>query len=166
MDAYVRKESLATAAAGRRFYKRNLLDDVYEPFDPDEVIRRASIYLDQRVEYSLFGNNCEHFVNWCRYGVARSLQGETAKAVTGTIMTAAGVCGATSETLGGGAALQATLMAVGATGGTLGAATALPYVAGSLGGGAAAGVASLTGAAVYARSNPRVVRGSLKALGY
>ena len=63
VNAYVRKQPLPVAAAGRRFYRRNLLDDIYQPFDADEIIRRASMYIDQAVQYTLFGNNCEHFVN-------------------------------------------------------------------------------------------------------
>ena len=153
VNAYVRKEPLPVAATGRKFYKRNLLENVYHPFDADEVIRRASMYIDQAVQYTLFGNNCEHFVNWCRYGVARSMQGETAEAITGTVVAALGTLGTAGETITGGVALEGTLVAVGATAGTLG-------VGATFG----AGAASLTGAASYARSNPRVVRGSLNTL--
>jgi len=42
-------------------------------FDPDEIIARAELRLGQ-ADYDLFDNNCEHFVNWCRLGVANSSQ--------------------------------------------------------------------------------------------
>ena len=42
-------------------------------FSPDEAVERAKLRMKER-EYSLFENNCEHFVRWCIYGEARSLQ--------------------------------------------------------------------------------------------
>lgn len=36
-------------------------------FSPEDVRRRAESRLGEQ-DYSLFGNNCEHFVNWCRTG--------------------------------------------------------------------------------------------------
>src|SRR5690349_11141432 len=43
----------------------------------DEAIRRARSRLGEN-RYRLFSNNCEHFVEWCLHGVARSFQAETA----------------------------------------------------------------------------------------
>ncbi|XP_077401513.1 lecithin retinol acyltransferase-like isoform X2 [Vanacampus margaritifer] len=45
------------------------------PPDVEEVARRAERLIGS-VPYSLLWNNCEHFVTWCRYGAARSLQTE------------------------------------------------------------------------------------------
>ena len=36
-------------------------------FSADEIRRRVESRLGEQ-DYSLFGNNCEHFVNWCRTG--------------------------------------------------------------------------------------------------
>ena len=42
-------------------------------FSADEVIERAISRIGEK-NYSLLGNNCEHFVNWCRTGQADSRQ--------------------------------------------------------------------------------------------
>ncbi|KAM3590857.1 uncharacterized protein V6R79_017856 [Siganus canaliculatus] len=43
------------------------------PLSGEEVARRAERLLGS-VSYSLLWNNCEHFVTYCRYGCAQSLQ--------------------------------------------------------------------------------------------
>jgi hypothetical protein len=42
-------------------------------FAPREILQRAFSRLGEH-DYDLFQNNCEHFVNWCRRGVADSAQ--------------------------------------------------------------------------------------------
>ena len=42
-------------------------------FSVDQIIKRAVSRMGEK-NYSLLGNNCEHFVNWCRTGQADSLQ--------------------------------------------------------------------------------------------
>ncbi|KAK2863386.1 hypothetical protein Q5P01_002919 [Channa striata] len=45
------------------------------PLSAEEVAVRAELLVGS-VSYSLLWNNCEHFVTYCRYGTARSLQTE------------------------------------------------------------------------------------------
>jgi hypothetical protein len=42
-------------------------------YDADEIVLRATSRISEK-NYSLFSNNCEHFVNWCRTGQATSRQ--------------------------------------------------------------------------------------------
>ncbi len=49
------------------------------PFEGQAVICRARSRLGED-RYRLLTNNCEHFVEWCLYGVARSFQVATALA--------------------------------------------------------------------------------------
>ena len=42
---------------------------------PKAVLRRA-LYRDGDGGYRVFGNNCEHFVNWCIAGVRTSRQSD------------------------------------------------------------------------------------------
>ncbi|KAI7810976.1 lecithin retinol acyltransferase-like [Triplophysa rosa] len=46
-----------------------------QPLAGEEVARRAEKLIGQ-IPYSLLWNNCEHFVTYCRYGTAVSLQTE------------------------------------------------------------------------------------------
>jgi len=45
-------------------------------FSADAIIERAQSRLGEN-NYDLFENNCEHFVNWCRTGIADSSQVNT-----------------------------------------------------------------------------------------
>lgn len=47
--------------------------DSQAEFSPDEIVGRAESRIGEN-NYCLFTNNCEHFVNWCRMGVAESRQ--------------------------------------------------------------------------------------------
>ena len=52
------------------------------PLAGEEVARRAERMVGT-VSYSLLWNNCEHFVTYCRYGTAQSLQTEQVRTATG-----------------------------------------------------------------------------------
>jgi hypothetical protein len=47
------------------------------PFDVEQILERARCRLGEN-RYRLMTNNCEHFVEWCLYGVQRSFQVERA----------------------------------------------------------------------------------------
>ncbi len=47
--------------------------DTPTTFSSDEICRRAESRLGEQ-DYSLFDNNCEHFVSWCRSGLHASRQ--------------------------------------------------------------------------------------------
>lgn len=49
------------------------------PLSGEEVARRAELQVGA-VSYSLLWNNCEHFVTYCRYGTACSLQTDKVRA--------------------------------------------------------------------------------------
>ncbi|XP_039507474.1 lecithin retinol acyltransferase-like [Pimephales promelas] len=53
----------------------NTMDTILrkQPLDAEEVARRAEKLIGH-IPYSLLWNNCEHFVTYCRYGTAVSLQ--------------------------------------------------------------------------------------------
>ena len=56
-------------ARGRQVY----VLDRPAAFSVDEIRRRVESRVGEQ-DYSLFGNNCEHFVNWCRTGHHKSRQ--------------------------------------------------------------------------------------------
>ena len=63
-------------------YDGNLAyDDAHTPRRPDQILSRVLVSLGVQKtyetrfgKYHVLGNNCEHFVTWCRYGVNRSDQ--------------------------------------------------------------------------------------------
>ena len=58
--------------------KKQLYHYDYDPkqvYEPYEVIQRAKSKLG-KFNYSIFQNNCEHFVRWCKYNVKESQQVE------------------------------------------------------------------------------------------
>lgn len=63
---------------GDEFYiERYPYDFKYKPFKATEVIRRAKSKLGkEKGNYDLVNYNCEHFANWCKYGVKFSSQVE------------------------------------------------------------------------------------------
>lgn len=72
--ATIRVDSVEDFAYGARILP-NAMDQTVRrsPFPGEEVARRAERLVGS-VSYSLLWNNCEHFVTYCRYGSARSLQ--------------------------------------------------------------------------------------------
>nr|XP_020477859.1 lecithin retinol acyltransferase-like [Monopterus albus] len=74
--ASIRVDSVEDFAYGAEIL-RNAMDRTVHrsPLTGEEVARRAERLVGS-VSYSLLWNNCEHFVTYCRYGVAESLQTE------------------------------------------------------------------------------------------
>ncbi|CAJ0602569.1 unnamed protein product, partial [Cylicocyclus nassatus] len=66
--AEVRCDPLFDVAGQSLVRINNGLDANHRPFPPTIVVDRALLQLGAR-NYNLFLNNCEHFVNWCRYGI-------------------------------------------------------------------------------------------------
>ncbi|NWV50638.1 HRSL1 enzyme, partial [Daphoenositta chrysoptera] len=66
--ARVKKQLLEEAAEGDKWRVNNKYDRSRTPFPVEEIIRRAESWVDKEVPYSLFRNNCEHFVTKLRYG--------------------------------------------------------------------------------------------------
>ncbi|XP_053058634.1 phospholipase A and acyltransferase 2-like, partial [Acinonyx jubatus] len=57
-----------------RYHVNNKHDDKYSPLPPSKIVQRAEQLVGQELPYSLPCENCEHFANELRYGVARSDQ--------------------------------------------------------------------------------------------
>uniref|UniRef100_A0AC35G664 LRAT domain-containing protein n=1 Tax=Panagrolaimus sp. PS1159 TaxID=55785 RepID=A0AC35G664_9BILA len=69
----VKKDTLQNGAGEFQIRINNSCDEHNEPFDSDEIIRRAENDVE-RADYNLFANNCEHIATWCRVGVFESKQ--------------------------------------------------------------------------------------------
>ncbi|XP_070207269.1 phospholipase A and acyltransferase 3-like [Littorina saxatilis] len=55
------------------------LDCKYPPREPKDIIKAAEARIGKREGFNLFNNNCETFVNECRYGKSESAQGDLAE---------------------------------------------------------------------------------------
>ena len=92
-------------------YDGNLAyDDAHTPRRPDQILSRVLVSLGVQKtyetrfgKYHVLGNNCEHFVTWCRYGVNRSDQIGDAVKFIGAGLGAVGL-GAPGAIIGGYAA--------------------------------------------------------------
>ncbi|XP_062372504.1 lecithin retinol acyltransferase-like [Sardina pilchardus] len=74
--ATVRVDSVEDFAYGSPILLNTMDHNMKErPLANEEVASRAEMLID-KVPYSLMWNNCEHFVTYCRYGSAVSLQTE------------------------------------------------------------------------------------------
>ena len=74
----VRVGGLRTAADGDSVRKNNSGDALHKALPVKEIVKRALSLLGQS-SYNAMANNCEHLVNYCRYGISWSRQ--VAKAV-------------------------------------------------------------------------------------
>ncbi|XP_012318578.1 phospholipase A and acyltransferase 3 isoform X1 [Aotus nancymaae] len=72
--AIVKKELLYDVAGSDKYQVNNKHDDKYSPLPCSKIIQRAEELVGQEVLYKLTSENCEHFVNELRYGIARSDQ--------------------------------------------------------------------------------------------
>ncbi|KAL4697550.1 hypothetical protein H8959_003248 [Pygathrix nigripes] len=68
--AIVKKELLYDVAGSDKYQVNNKHDDKYSPLPYSKIIQRAEELVGQEVLYKLTSENCEHFVNELRYGVA------------------------------------------------------------------------------------------------
>jgi len=68
----VEEVSLSRFATGRSVL---IVDQDRSPYSSPEIVRRARSRIGEN-DYRLFTNNCEHFCNWCLYGVSHSAQVE------------------------------------------------------------------------------------------
>ncbi|KAM4845950.1 phospholipase A and acyltransferase 3-like isoform 1-T1 [Thomomys bottae] len=83
--AIVKKELLCNVAGRDKFQVNNKHDDKYTPQPLYAIIQQAEELVGQEVLYSLTSENCEHFVNELRYGIARSDQVRDVIMVTGMV---------------------------------------------------------------------------------
>lgn len=72
--AIVKKELLCDVAGRDKYQVNNKHDNEYTPLPINKIIKQAEELVGQEVLYRLTSENCEHFVNELRYGVARSDQ--------------------------------------------------------------------------------------------
>ena len=70
--APVEEVSLSRFAGG---HSVQIVDHDRPPYSSQEIVRRARSRIGEN-DYRLFTNNCEHFCNWCFYGVSHSAQVE------------------------------------------------------------------------------------------
>ena len=70
----VEETGMPEFAEGRPVF---VVDHAEAGYEVEEVIRRARSRLGED-RYHLLANNCEHLVEWCLHGVARSFQVESA----------------------------------------------------------------------------------------
>lgn len=105
-------------------------------YSPAQSVNRAKSRIGEEA-YSVSGNNCEHFVNWCIEGNHKSEQVDSATTTTsGGIATAVGI--------GSKAAVASAGSVAGLSGS--GVMSGLATVGGTVGGGAVAGLGLLGGA--------------------
>jgi hypothetical protein len=65
--AEVRIDHFWNVVSGSYVYINNSKDAKSKPLEPNEIVKRAKENLGPH-DYNVLTNNCEHFVNECRYG--------------------------------------------------------------------------------------------------
>jgi hypothetical protein len=68
----VEEVPLSLFAAG---HSVQVADHDQSMYSPQEIVRRARSRIGENA-YRLLTNNCEHYCNWCLYGISRSAQVE------------------------------------------------------------------------------------------
>ncbi len=157
-EVFAKKGSPVCAISLSDFLKGGTLEVVnYARCDSAEItLGRARSRIGE-AEYTVWGNNCEHFARWCRTGLAFSEQVHAVKGTAGGISV-------------GGAAAAGGLGAVSALGAVSGLSGAgmmsgLATIGGVVGGGAVAGLGTVAAApAVVTVGAMHVVLGDDEAL--
>ncbi|XP_053134575.1 phospholipase A and acyltransferase 3-like isoform X2 [Hemicordylus capensis] len=72
--ALVKKELLVAVVGKNRYRVNNKHDTKLPPLPTTKIIRRAEEMVGRELQYKVTSENCEHFVNELRYGVAKSDQ--------------------------------------------------------------------------------------------
>ena len=129
---FIRRTSLSQFARGGDI---KLREHQSRRFSPDEAVKRAESRLGEN-GYSLWGNNCEHFVSWCITGDHNSKQANFGTAIVSTLLAQGARKGAT--------AVVASQGAVAGLSGS-GIMSGLATTGGVVGGGAVAGIGVLGG---------------------
>jgi hypothetical protein len=90
LDANVHETSLKNFECGETAQVVHLLgnDKSIKIYSPEETVKRAQSRIGEK-RYNLLFNNCEHFALWCKTGITKSKQVETA--VSSAILATAAV---------------------------------------------------------------------------
>uniref|UniRef100_A0A9J7XDD8 LRAT domain-containing protein n=1 Tax=Cyprinus carpio carpio TaxID=630221 RepID=A0A9J7XDD8_CYPCA len=75
----VKKEKLQDVAGNDKYRISNRLDNSYEPYPIEDILKEAESLVGKEFPYNLLLNNCEHFATLVRNGIPHSQQVEEAK---------------------------------------------------------------------------------------
>ncbi|XP_058471595.1 phospholipase A and acyltransferase 3-like [Solea solea] len=89
--AEVRRDKLQEVVGCNKFIIKNLLDDQYEPREPDVIVQDACGMVGRSSRYNLATSNCEHFVTNLRYGKPESRQVKNTATAIGGVAVGVGV---------------------------------------------------------------------------
>ncbi|XP_056900019.1 phospholipase A and acyltransferase 3-like isoform X2 [Takifugu flavidus] len=73
-QAVVKREELWDVVRNDQWRINNSLDNKYQPHPSHVIVKAACELVGQQRPYCVLSDNCEHFVNYLRYGKAVSLQ--------------------------------------------------------------------------------------------